>query len=142
MAQAIVTVLILLIFIVYAVFFSLWNAGTVSVTGYYLSQDISGGAPVPLFLLPLAGLLVGAIIMAIALSAPWASLKSKLIAAEDRLQAEQLRCKDRGRKIEALKNRVVKLQTQLEQLSPATETGERSEVTDLGLPEGDEGDEG
>jgi len=137
MAQAIVTVLILLIFVVYAVFFSLWNAGTVSVTGYYLSQDINGGAPVPLFLLPLAGLLVGAIIMAIALSAPWSSLKSKLVAAEDRLQAEQARCKDRGRKIEALKNRVVKLQTQLEQLSPTPEPSP-NDLTEFDLSEGDE----
>jgi chromosome segregation ATPase len=75
--------------------------------------------------------------MAIALSAPWSSLKSKLVAAEDRLQSEQARCKDRGRKIEALKNRVVKLQTQLEQLSPTPEPSP-NDLTEFDLSEGDE----
>jgi uncharacterized membrane protein YgaE (UPF0421/DUF939 family) len=111
MAQAIVTVLILLIFVAYAVFFAIWNPGTMTVVGLYLNEQMSWGADVPLFVLPLAGVVIGAIIMAIAVSAPWSSLKSKLAAAQDQLGAERARSKECARKVESLKERLRKMQS-------------------------------
>jgi flagellar motor component MotA len=110
MAQAIVTVLILLIFVGYAVFFALWNPGTIPVVGYYVTEAMSGGAQVPVFVLPLAGVLIGAIIMAIAISTPWSSLKSRLAAVQNQLEAERSRSQERGRRIEQLKSRLQKLE--------------------------------
>ncbi len=135
MAQAIATVLILLIFLLYAVFFSVWNQGMVLVTGYYFGPNMSGGTQVPLFLLPIAGVLIGAIVMALALWAPWSSLKGRLFAAEDRLRAESMRSKERARKIEALKSRVLKLQAQIE---PASKEPAREDGGELDLSETEE----
>ncbi len=121
MAQAIVTVLIVLIFIGYAVFFAIWNPGTIEITSLYIQQGLSWGATVQVFVIPLIGAVFGAILMALTISAPWSSLKAKLGAAEDRLEAERTRSKERARKNEALKSRVLKLQAQLEPASPEAE---------------------
>jgi len=110
MAQAIVTVLILLIFVAYAVFFSLWNAGMITVVGFFWPQAFT--ADVPIFVLPLAGLLIGAIVMAIAISAPWSSLKSKLIAAQDQAEAARSRVDECEQKVQALRSRLQKMQAQ------------------------------
>jgi uncharacterized integral membrane protein len=132
MAQAIVTVLILLIFVAYAVFFSMWNADPIEITSMV---DLSGtpiGAELPVFIVPLAGVVVGAIVMAIAVSAPWSSLKSKLAAAEDQLGAARERANECERKVEALKSRLQKMQAQTRPTpQPADE--------DLSAPPPDEG---
>ncbi len=112
MAQAIVTVLILLIFVVYAVFFALWNPGTISVVSLYLTEGMSWGGAIPLFILPLAGVAVGAIVMAIAISAPWSSLKSKLICAEEQVEAARERSKDCEEKVKELRSRLQKMEAQ------------------------------
>lgn len=125
MAQAIVTVLILLIFVLYAVFFAIWNPGTITVVGLYITQGMSWGADVPLFVLPLAGVIIGAIVMAIAVSAPWSSLKSKLAAAHDQLDAERARAKDCAAKLEAMKSRLQKVQAGT-QPTPSASGGEDS----------------
>ncbi len=135
MAQAIVTVLILLIVIVYAVFFSLWNAGTIPITGLvWMGQELGHNA-VPVFLLPLAGVLIGAIVMAIAIAAPWSSLKSKLAACQDQLDAERARSSERARKLEALNKRLQKAQ---QETHPTPQPGEDETPEDLSPPEDEE----
>lgn len=130
MAQAIVTVLILLIFVAYAVFFSLWNAATISIVGWgFWPQEM--GAELPVFVVPLAGVVVGAIVMAIAIGAPWSSLKSKLNAAEDQLSAERTRMKECARKVEALKKRLRETQVG----SSSTEIVERPPVPEDDMDE-------
>jgi len=135
MAQAIVTVLILLLFVAYAVFFAIWNPGTITVTGLYLTEGMSWGAPVPMFVLPLAGVVIGAIVMAIAIGAPWSSLKSKLTAAEDQLKAERSRMKECARKVEALKKRLRALQSDASSAAIAQTDAEFEDAEDEDLPE-------
>ncbi|NLO06486.1 MAG: hypothetical protein GX131_11735 [candidate division WS1 bacterium] len=106
MGQAILTVLILLIFVAYAVFFGVWNPELVPVRTWYMNADMTWGAQVPLFVLPLAGLVFGAIIMAIAMSAPWSSMRRRLSAVEEHLETERARSRDRAEKIEELKERI------------------------------------
>jgi uncharacterized membrane protein YgaE (UPF0421/DUF939 family) len=139
MAQAIVTVLILLIFVAYAVFFAIWNAGiTITVTGFYLAEGMQWGfQDVPLIVLPLIGVVVGAIVMAIAVGAPWSSLKSKLTATEDQLEAERARMKECARKVEALKKRVRELQPASSTAPVATTDAEYEDVGDETLSEDD-----
>ncbi|MFO8082270.1 MAG: hypothetical protein R6V07_18470 [Armatimonadota bacterium] len=121
MAQAIVTVLILLIFVAYAVFFSMWNADPIEITSLV---DLSGtpiGAELPVFVVPLAGVVVGAIVMAIAISAPWSSLKSKLAAAEDQLGAARERAEECERRLDSLKSRLQKMQAQTQSAPQASD---------------------
>ncbi|MFW6155799.1 MAG: hypothetical protein ACOC7J_00655 [Armatimonadota bacterium] len=119
MAQAIVTVLILLIFVAYAVFFSMWNADPIEITSLV---DLSGtpiGAELPVFIVPLAGVVVGAIVMAIAVSAPWSSLKSKLAAAEDQRAAARERAEECERRLDSLKSRLQKMQARTQSRAQA-----------------------
>jgi len=111
MAQAIGTVLILLIVVVYAVLFAVWNPGMLEVVGWNFWPQ-KAWAEVPAFVLPLAGVVIGAIVMAIAVSAPWSSLKARLASCEDQLKVERSRSKERARKIEALQSRLQQVAAQ------------------------------
>lgn len=129
MANAVVTVLLLIVFVVYAVFFALWNPAVVPVTGFSWA-GIDYGLPVPLFVLPLAGLLIGAIIMAVAMVNPWSSMRRSLSATTQQLEAERARSQERAKKIEGLRKRVNDLQSARppeqpsEEKTPAAPPGE------------------
>ncbi len=111
MAQAIVSVLVLIIIVAYAVFFSFWNPEIVNVTSFEaLGTTLSGD--VALWLLPLAGLAVGAIVMALAMWTPWSSMKRTLAAGRERLGVEQERSQDLAKKLKALRQRLDKFRTQ------------------------------
>ena len=63
MGQAIVTVLVLIAVVVYAVFFAFWNQDFVHVIGFqWGGQDT--GQDMQVAVLPLLGLAVGAVVMA------------------------------------------------------------------------------
>jgi len=112
MAQAIVSVLILIIIVAYAVFFSFWNPqvleDVVSFEG--LGTTLSGD--VAMWLLPLGGLAIGAIVMAFAMWTPWTSMKRTLAATRERLGVEQERNQDLAKKLKALRQRLDKFRTQ------------------------------
>lgn len=117
MANAVVTVLLLILFIAYAVFFSLWNPGVVPVTGFsWAGTDY--GLSVPIFMLPLAGLLIGAIIMAIALAAPWSSMKQNLSNTTEQLESERACSKERSEEARALRKRVSELKAEAQRPEP------------------------
>lgn len=120
MANAVVTVLLLIVFVIYAVFFALWNPGVVPVTGFSWA-GVDYGLPVPLFMVPLAGLLIGAIIMAIAMASPWSSMKRRLDATKDQLEAERACAKERAERIESLRRRVNELKAGARKPEPAGE---------------------
>ncbi|MGC9318412.1 MAG: hypothetical protein ACP5KN_10330 [Armatimonadota bacterium] len=112
MAQAVFTVLVLIVFIAYAVFFALWNPEMVRVVGLNLGRDMYTN--MPLWMLPLAGLAIGAIVMAIAMWSPWAFLKRALQATREQLETERERSSDRAAKLKALRERAIKLEAKLE----------------------------
>lgn len=121
MAQAIVTVLILLIFVGYAVLFAMWNAGMMTVIGWNLWPQ-PAWAEVPIFIVPLAGVVIGAIVMAIAISAPWSSLKSRLNCAEEQLETARERSKECQQKVQELRSRLQKVEAQKRAASGAAES--------------------
>ncbi len=108
MANAVVTVLLLILFIGYAVFFALWNPGLVPVTGFSWA-GVNYGLQVPVFILPLAGLLIGAIVMAVAMASPWSSMKRDLSATKEQLEAERACAKERAEQIETLRKQINEL---------------------------------
>lgn len=104
MAQAILTVLLVVILVAYGALFALWNQQVVSVVGASLSLQPGGPgwvASIPMFALPIAGLVVGALLMAIIMGGPWASMKRTVAATRERLAAEQARAKELARRLKA-----------------------------------------
>jgi len=112
MAQAIVTVLIIILLLTYAGFFAFWNQGAVTVMGF--STDLTGQAgwtsSVQLFLVPVVGMVVGAALMALIMSLPWTSMKRDLATMRERLGVEQARNKDLATKLKAAGARLKKAQ--------------------------------
>lgn len=122
MAITVLTVLILILIAGYAAFFAVWNPQVVEVlTLRYPGADFSQAAPV--WALPLAGLLVGAVIMAIALSGPWSTMRRTALLAREQLRAEREKSSQRARKINALNQRIKDLQ------GGAAETAEDEQET-------------
>jgi len=104
MAQAILTVLLVVVLVAYGALFALWNQQVVPVVGASLSLQPGGPGWVtamPLFVLPIVGLAVGAILMAIVMGGPWSGMKRTVAATRERLAAEQARAKELARRLKA-----------------------------------------
>jgi len=112
MAQAIVTVLIIIALLVYAGFFALWNQGMIQVTGFSLDPTGQMGlvSQIQVFLLPVAGMVFGAALMALIMSLPWSGMKRTLATLRERLSIEQARNKDLAAKLKAATARLKKAQ--------------------------------
>ena len=112
MGQAIVTVLVLIIVVIYAVLFAFWNQEVVHV----VSLQIPGqtfGQEMPLAFMPLIGLVVGAVVMALSLWAPWASAKRAVRTGADQVDAERQKSNERARKVNRLIEQVKQLKADL-----------------------------
>lgn len=125
MGQAIVTVLVLIAVVVYAVFFAFWNQDVVHVIGFqWGGQDT--GQDMPVAFLPLLGLAVGAAVMALSLWAPWAATKRAAVVAQGQLGLEKTRSNERAKKVNALSEQVKQLKAELaeakEQQSTSTDS--------------------
>ena len=128
MAQAVVTMLILIIVVAYAVFFATWNPEVVRVVSLRFSgQDLVG--EVPLWMLPLAGLALGAIVMAFVMWTPWSSMKRMLIATRERLGAEQARNKDLTARLKACRERLKQAGATAGTATSEEDAGETAEDT-------------
>ena len=109
MATTILTVIVLILIAGYAAFFAVWNPDVVEiVTLRYPGGDLWESAPV--WTLPLAGLLIGAIVMAIALSGPWSTMRRAATLARGQLKAERDKSNKRAKKVNALNKRVKELE--------------------------------
>ncbi|MGD9498703.1 MAG: hypothetical protein AB7Y46_20590 [Armatimonadota bacterium] len=104
MAQAILTVLILIVVVAYAVFFAFWNPTAVRVVGFQ-GFGQQAWTDMYLWMLPLIGLAIGAVVMALAMWTPWTSLKRNLAAARERLAAEQTRSRELAARLKAVRER-------------------------------------
>ncbi len=112
MGQAIVTVLVLIAVVVYAVFFAFWNQDFVHVIGFqWGGQDT--GQDMQVAVLPLLGLAVGAVVMALSLWAPWAAIKRAAVTAQGQLALEKKRSNDRAKKADALSKQLKQLKAEL-----------------------------
>lgn len=112
MGQAIVTVLVLIIVVIYAVLFAFWNQEVVEV----VSLQIPGQTFVqkmPLAFLPLVGLVVGAVVMAVSLWGPWASAKRAVAIATSQVDVEKQRSNERAKKVNRLIEQVKQLKAEL-----------------------------
>lgn len=101
MATTVLIVLILILIAGYAAFFAVLNpqVETINVIKYW-NGTIS--EQVPLWVLPIIGLFVGALVMAIALSGPWGTMRRAAVLARQQLAAEREKSNARAKKINAL----------------------------------------
>lgn len=113
MAITVLTVIILILIAGYAAFFAVHNPQAIDIATF---RDLNNvyWQQAPVWTLPLVGLLVGAIVMAIALSGPWSTMRRTALLAREQLRAEREKSNQRARKINALNQRIRDLQGNVE----------------------------
>ncbi|HUS80206.1 MAG TPA: hypothetical protein VM283_02995 [Armatimonadota bacterium] len=120
MALTVLTVLILILIAGYAAFFAAWNPDVINaVLLRYSAGDVLQSTP--LWVLPLVGLLVGAIVMAFALYGPWSQMRRTTAVAREQLAAEREKSNQRAKKVNALIKQVKELKGRLGAASGAEE---------------------
>jgi len=101
MATTVLIVLVLILIAGYAAFFAVLNPQVESIVVFkYWAGDIIQNAPI--WVLPIIGMLVGALVMAIALSGPWGTMRRAALLARQQLAAEREKSAARAKKINAL----------------------------------------
>jgi hypothetical protein len=122
MLRAVVIVLVLVVVCGYLALFLSWNATPQPVTTLQLGASTYEQA-MPVGLLFIAGVLVGAVAMALALWNPWNALKATQTQQQELIQRARAKLKSQDGKIKELTR-------QLEELASSAEAGE----DDMGLP--------
>lgn len=122
MGQAVLTVLVMILVVVYAVFFAIWNNGAVDVVGFQFGGTTYSQS-LPMAFLPLVGIVVGAVIMAISLWGPWAAMRRTAIAARGQLDVATQKSNERAKKVNALSKEVKQLKSELEKAKQQGEGG-------------------
>ncbi len=101
MATTVLIGLVLILIAGYAAFFAVLNPQVESIVVFkYWAGDIIQNAPI--WVLPIIGMLVGALVMAIALSGPWSTMRRAALLARQQLAAEREKSAARAKKINAL----------------------------------------
>jgi type VI protein secretion system component VasK len=101
MFRAVATVLVLVLVCGYLALFLSWNAAPQPVTGLQIG-DSKYVQPMPVGLLFIAGVLVGAVAMAVALWAPWKALKAGELQQQELIQRAKSKLKAQDTKIKEL----------------------------------------
>ncbi len=127
MVRAVLMVLILLVVMAYVSFFLAWNAAPSPITTWELGAKYTQDMPVGLLFI--AGVLIGAVAMAVALWGPWQALK----ASDERQRALVEKAKD---KLKSQSKEIKALTEELEeQERGAAEAPEPSSTDDVPLSE-------
>jgi len=113
MVQAIVTVLVLIVVVIYAVFFAFWNQGVVEVVGFQFGTQAWVEKTMPVAFLPLLGLVVGAAVMALSLWGPWLAAKRAVNTVRAQVQAEKQKSNERAKRVNSLLKQVKELKAEL-----------------------------
>ena len=124
MLRAVVTVLVLLVVCAYLALFLSWNSDPQPITTLQLGSKYVQQMPVGLLFI--AGLLVGAVAMALALWGPWNALRTSEAQQKTLVQRAKSRLKSQGETIAELTEKLDELASQIEaaepvRLAPATE---------------------
>ncbi len=101
MATTVLIVLILILIAGYAAFFAVLNPDVEQIVVFkYWAGNVT--EQLPIWALPIIGMLVGALVMAIALSGPWGTMRRAAVLARQQLAAEREKSNARAKKINAL----------------------------------------
>jgi hypothetical protein len=130
MLRAVILVLVLLLVIAYLSLFLAWNAKLFPVVTWQLGAQYSQDLPVGLLFI--LGLVVGAVAMALALTGPWNALKDG--EAQARLLVERAKAK-----LKSQEEKIRKMTAQLEAAAAeptegAPEAEEKGEATEAAKP--------
>jgi type VI protein secretion system component VasK len=122
MLQAVLMVVVLILVVGYAVFFAFWNPEAVWVVGFQWG-GMDRGMDMPTVFLPLIGLAVGAVVMALSLWAPWAAMRRAALGAKGQLDLERQKSNERAKKVNALSKEVKQLKAELAKAKQQGEGG-------------------
>ena len=128
MWRILITALAIVAALGYAVMFATWNMTPVKVVGLRIGQD-EYWENVPVAYLPLIGLAIGVIGMAIAAAGAWAGQRAQAKRAEKQIQEAKQLIREQRQKIEELQKEVDSLREQLAaaQAAPAGQGEEGGE---------------
>lgn len=112
MIRSIVIVAVLLVALLYAASFLMWNANAkTDIVTWGLGETFWVGA-VPVGFLPLLGAVLGAAMMAIAAWAPWAGQRATTRAAEAKLQRAMAKLGEQKRALASRDEQIARLAAQ------------------------------
>jgi hypothetical protein len=120
MARAVLTVLILLVVIAYLSLFLAWNAEPTPITTLEAGQS-KYTQDLPVGLLFIVGLMVGAVAMAVALWGPWQALKTSEERQRALVEKAKSKLKSQSKEIEALTEELEERTQALAEGQPAPE---------------------
>lgn len=100
MARAVLMVLVLLVVMAYVSFFLAWNAAPTPIVTWELGAKYTQDMPVGLLFI--AGVLIGAVAMAVALWAPWQALKASDERQRALVEKAKAKLKSQSKEIKAL----------------------------------------
>jgi len=111
MALTVLTVVILILIAAYAAFFAMLNPQLINVATLRDTHNVYWQT-VPVWVLPVAGLLIGALVMALALWGPWSQMRRASAFARQQLAAEREKSNQRAKRVNALLKQVKQLKGQ------------------------------
>jgi len=134
MARAALMVLILLVVMAYVSFFLAWNAAPTPITTWELGAKYTQDMPVGLLFI--AGVLIGAVTMAVALWGPWQALKASDERQRALVDKAKGKLKSQSKEIKALTDEVEAVTGTLDEQARRTERPpELSSPEDVSLSE-------
>ena len=129
MAKIIAGVIGALLFVVYSALFVFWNATTTADLITFKAGSEGFWVPsVPIGFLPLVGLIIGAILMAVMLIFPWSAQRSKIRELEAKVQKAILKLREQKAAIAARDEQIAGLSTRLQEQSEVMASVEVSET--------------
>jgi hypothetical protein len=110
--RSIAIVAVLLVALLYAASFLMWNAtAKADIVTWNLGETLWVGG-VPVGFLPLLGAIIGAAMMAVAAWAPWAGQRAATAAAEAKLQRAMAKLNEQKRALAARDEQIARLTAQ------------------------------
>lgn len=134
MAKIIAGVIGALLFVVYSALFVFWNATTTADLITFKAGSEGFWVPsVPVGFLPLVGLIIGAILMAVMLIFPWSAQRGKIRELEAKVQKAVLKLREQKTAIAMRDEQLTGLSARLQELSEVTATAEVSEAIETSI---------
>ncbi len=126
MAATVLVVIVLIVIAGYAAFFAVVNPEWVEVITFKFSGLPTYTQEMPVWVLPIAGMLIGAILMAIALAGPWGTMRRAAMLSRQQLAAEREKSGLRAKKVSALTKQVTGLQAKMSGTEPVVADDEET----------------
>ncbi len=135
MGRAMLTVFILLMVMAYLSLFLAWNAKPQAVVTWQFGAQFTQDLPIGVLLI--LGVVVGAVAMAAALTGPWNALKQSEAQARTLLDQAKRKLRSQGEEIKGLTARAARERAAVFELPPTVQPDEAPAAGEAGSEEGE-----